>query len=56
VDGQQVTIRATEVRHRDGSSKRSVNTSARKSKGVAAAAGGDYMGYVDGANTVTVKR
>ena len=56
VDGQQVTIRATEVRHRDGSSKRPVNTSARKSKGVAAAAGGDYMGYVDGANTVTVKR
>ena len=56
VNGQQVTIRATEGRHRDGSSKRPVNTSASKSKGVAAAAGGDYMGYVDGANTVTVKR
>ena len=56
VGGQKVTIRATQAPRRDGSSKRPVNTSARRSKDVAAAAGGEYLGYIDGANTVMVKR
>jgi hypothetical protein len=56
VNGQKVTIRATPVRRRDGSSKRPVNTNTRKSKEVAATAGGEYLGYIDGANTVTVNR
>jgi len=56
VNGQHVTIRATEAPHRDGSSKRPVNSSARKSKEVAASAGGQYLGYIDGANTVTVNK
>jgi len=56
VNGQHVTIRATEARHRDGSSKRPVNTGGRKSKEVAASAGGQYLGYIDGANTVTVNK
>jgi serine/threonine protein kinase len=56
VDGQQVTIRATQARRDDGPSKRPFNTSARKSKEVAAAAGAEYLGYVDGTNTVVVKK
>jgi len=56
VGGQTVTIRATEARRKDGSSKRPLNTGGGKSKNVAAAAGGEYVGYVDGANTVVVKK
>ena len=56
VGGQKVTIRATESRRKDGSSKRPLNTGGGKSKNVAAAAGGEYVGYVDGANTVVVKK
>jgi serine/threonine protein kinase len=48
VDGQKVTIRATEARRRDGSSKRS----ATAGTGV----GAEYLGYIDGANTVMVKK
>ena len=55
VDGQKVTIRATQARRRDGSSKRPVNTIGGKSKEVAAAAGAEYLGYIDGANTVMVR-
>jgi serine/threonine protein kinase len=47
VDGQKVTIRATPAR-RSGLSKRPVNAGA--------AAGAEYMGYIDGANTVMVKK
>jgi len=56
VDGQKVTIRATQAARRDGSSKRPVNTGAKKSKSVAAAAGAEYVGYIDGTNTVVVKK
>jgi serine/threonine-protein kinase len=55
VGDQKVTIRATQARHGDGPSKRPV-ISAGKSKKVAAAAGGEYLGYIDGSNTVMVKR
>jgi hypothetical protein len=56
VDGQKVTIRATEARRGDGSSKRPVSTNAKKSKSLAAAAGAAYVGYIDGTNTVMVKK
>ena len=55
VDGQKVDIRATPDR-RDGSSKRAVDTGGKKPKEVAAAAGAEYVGYVDGTNTVMVKK
>lgn len=55
VDGQKLVIRATPVRSGDGSSKRPVDTGAKKSKDVAAAAGTRYWGYIDGEETVSVK-
>jgi serine/threonine-protein kinase len=55
VDGQKVALRATPDR-RDGSSKRPVDTGGRKPKEVAAAAGAEYVGYIDGTNTVMVKK
>jgi serine/threonine-protein kinase len=56
VDGRTMNIRATPARRRDGLSKRPVNTSGNKSKLVAAAAGAEYMGYIDGPQTVLVKK
>lgn len=56
VDGQKVTIRATQTRRRDGSSKRPVNAFAKSAGDVAAAAGTEYIGYTDGTNTVMVKK
>jgi len=49
VDGQKVALRATLARDRDGLSKRPVNAGLRKS-------GAEYLGYIDGTNTVMVKR
>lgn len=51
-DGRKLSIRATPARAHDGSSKRPVNTSAPKNKGVAASAGAEYVGYIDGPQTV----
>jgi hypothetical protein len=56
VDGRKLTIRATPTRGRDGSSKRPVNTGARKPKEVAATVGTEYLGYIDGPQTVLVKK
>jgi serine/threonine-protein kinase len=56
VDGRKLTIRATPSRGRDGSSKRPVNTGARKPKEVAATVGTEYLGYIDGPQTVLVKK
>jgi len=55
VGDQKVFIRATQARHGDGPSKRPV-ISVGKSKKVAAPAGGEYLGYIDGSNTVMVKK
>jgi Protein kinase domain len=49
VDDQKVNLRATLLQGRDGVSKRPVNPSFRKS-------GALYLGYVDGTNTVMVKK
>ena len=51
-DGHKIVIRATPARRRDGYSKRPVNNSAPKPKGVAASAGTEYVGYIDGPQTV----
>ncbi len=48
VDGQKVTIRATPARRRGGISKRPVNAGS--------VPGAEYLGYIDGANTVMVKK
>ena len=56
VDGQNVSIRATETPRQVGPSKQTVAAGARKSRDVASAAGTGYLGYVDGPNTVLLKR
>ncbi len=53
VDGQMVNLRATEANRPD--SKRSVSNG-KHSREVAAFAGSEYVGYIDGANAVTVKK
>jgi hypothetical protein len=55
VDGQKVALRATLAR-RGGLSKRPVNVGFRKSVNVASSAGAEYLGYIDGTNTVMVQR
>jgi hypothetical protein len=47
VDGQKVAVRATPSRNRNGLSKRLLKP---------ATAGAEYLGYVDGSNTITIKR
>jgi len=56
VDGRKVAIRATPEPHRDGSSKSPVNAGGKRPKGIAAVAGTGYVGYIDGENTVMVKK
>jgi serine/threonine protein kinase len=56
VNGQQVSIRVTQAPRRDGVSKRQVAAGARKSKDLAAAAGTEYVGYIDGPHTVVLNR
>ena len=56
VNGQKVGLRATEAPHPDGVSKRPANNGGRKSKEVAAFAGAEYRGFIDGSNTVMVKK
>ena len=55
-DGQKVSIRATPAPRRDGVSTRPVDAGGKKSKDVAAPAGTDYVGYIDGSSTLTVKK
>jgi hypothetical protein len=55
VDGRKMTIRATPNLGRGGS-KKPLNTGARKSKEVAATVGAAYLGYIDRAQTVLVKK
>jgi hypothetical protein len=55
-DGGKLSIRATPARAHDGSSKRPVTTSTPKPKGMAAAAGTEYVGYIDGPQTVMASK
>jgi hypothetical protein len=54
VDGQQVNLRATETA--SPNSKRPVNNGGTRTREITAFSGGEYVGYIDGSNTVTVKK
>ena len=57
VDGHKLNVRATASRRTDGPSHRPVETgSQKKSKDLAAAAGSGYIAYVDGDQTVSVRK
>jgi hypothetical protein len=55
--GQDVAVRALGARNKDGVTQRPVETNAKTgNKDVAAAQGTEYVGYIDGAQTVSVPR
>lgn len=56
VDGQMVGLRATEDPRLNRASKKPVNNGGKKTREIAAFAGGEYVGFVDGSNTVMVKK
>jgi hypothetical protein len=57
VDGKKLNIRAEPSRGKDGPAKRPIDAGAKgKSKEVAAAAGSQYVGYVEGEQTVSVHK
>jgi serine/threonine-protein kinase len=57
VDGHKLNIRATPSVPQDGFAKRSVeNPNQKHTKEVAAFAGAEYIGYIDGDQTVQVKK
>lgn len=56
VDGSKVSLRATELPRPARGSKRPVSSSGEKTRGIASPAGTDYLGFIDGSNTVIVKK
>jgi hypothetical protein len=57
VDGHKLNVRATPVKRADGQAARPVDTGNQKhSKDVAAAAGAQYIAYVEGDQTVSVRK
>jgi len=54
VDGELVKLRATEAARPN--SRRPVNNGGKRTREVAAFAGGEYAGFIDGANAVTVRK
>ncbi len=56
VDGKKIAIRATPAPGHDGISKRAVTSPGKKPKDLAAVAGTEYLGYVDGGQTVMLKQ
>ena len=57
VDGHKLNVRATPARRADGPAARPVDTGNQKhSKDVAAAAGTQYIAYVEGDQTVSVHK
>jgi hypothetical protein len=57
VDGRKINIRAEPSRGRDGPAKRPIDAGARgKTKEIAAAAGSQYVGYIEGDQTVSVRK
>lgn len=56
VDHSMVSLRATEVPHPGHDSRRPVNNGGKKTRATAAFAGENYVGFVDGSNTVSVKK
>jgi serine/threonine-protein kinase len=57
VDGKKLTIRAEPSKGKDGPAKRPIDSGAKgKTKEIAAAAGSQYVGYIEGDQTVTVRK
>jgi serine/threonine-protein kinase len=57
VDGHSVKIRATPARRAGGEAKHAVEVGGRRrSRGIAATAGTDYMAYIDGDQTVSIRK
>ena len=57
VDGKKLNVRSEPSRGKDGPAKRPIDSGAKgKTKEIAAAAGSQYVGYVEGDQTVSVKK
>jgi hypothetical protein len=57
VDGHKLNVRVTPAKHTDGPAHRSVDTgSQKKSKDIAAAAGTEYIAYIEGDQTVSIRK
>jgi hypothetical protein len=56
VDGSKLPIRVTPGGGNDGPSKRAFSASGPKPKDIAVAAGSEFMGYIDGTQSVMVKQ
>ena len=57
VDGKKLNVRAEPSRGKDGAAKRPIDSGAKgKSKEIAAAAGSQYVGYIEGDQTVSVRK
>jgi serine/threonine-protein kinase len=57
VDGKKINVRAEPSRGKDGPAKRPVDAGAKgKTKEIAAAAGSQYVGYIEGDQTVSVRK
>ena len=57
VDGQKIPVRASVTRRADGPSVRPVDTGRyAKPKEMAAVSGTDYVAYVDGDQTITLRK
>ena len=57
VDGKKINVRAEPSRGKDGPAKRPIDSGAKgKTKEIAAAAGSQYVGYIEGEQTVSVKK
>jgi serine/threonine-protein kinase len=57
VDGKKLNIRAEPSRGKEGPAKRPIDSGAKgKTKEIAAAAGSQYVGYIEGNQTVSVRK
>jgi hypothetical protein len=57
VDGKKLNVRSEPSRGKDGPAKRPIDAGAKgKTKEIAAAAGSQYVGYVEGDQTVSVRK
>jgi hypothetical protein len=57
VDGKKLNIRSEPSRGKDGPAKRPIDAGARgKTKEIAAAAGSQYVAYIEGEQTVSVHK
>ena len=57
VDGKKLNVRAEPSRGKDGPAKRPIDSGAKgKTKEIAAAAGSQYVGYIEGDQTVSVRK